>query len=159
MMSLCDGWGWQYLKLLPPSILDIYKVFEHIDILSICAVNWHTVAALNSCTHTPRRCLLPCLHCRPCHAGVGSHHAGIINCAGIVTLFVLATLPSLCWCYHPWQAGVVALVALVLSLVCGMVYHIFRSLVHAISTRAKMPANWLHNASTTRAEKPVQQGQ
>jgi hypothetical protein len=24
-----------HLKLLPPSILDIYKVFEHIDILSI----------------------------------------------------------------------------------------------------------------------------
>jgi hypothetical protein len=24
-----------HVKLLPPSILDIYKVFEHIDILSI----------------------------------------------------------------------------------------------------------------------------
>jgi hypothetical protein len=24
-----------HLKLLPPSILDIYKVFEHIDMLSI----------------------------------------------------------------------------------------------------------------------------
>jgi len=24
-----------YLKLLPASILDIYKVFEHIDILSV----------------------------------------------------------------------------------------------------------------------------
>jgi hypothetical protein len=24
-----------YLKLLPPSIQDIYKVFEHIDMLSI----------------------------------------------------------------------------------------------------------------------------
>jgi hypothetical protein len=42
------------LKLLPPSILDIYKVFEHIDMLPICAVNWHTVAALISYTHTPR---------------------------------------------------------------------------------------------------------
>ncbi len=41
------------LKLLPSSILDIYKVFEHIDMLSICTVNWHTVAALNSYTHTP----------------------------------------------------------------------------------------------------------
>ncbi len=35
------------LKLLPPSIFDIYKVFEHIDMLSICVVNLHTVAALN----------------------------------------------------------------------------------------------------------------
>jgi hypothetical protein len=42
------------LKLLPPSILDIYKVFEHIDMLSICTVNWHTLAALNSYTHTPQ---------------------------------------------------------------------------------------------------------
>jgi hypothetical protein len=40
------------LKLLPPSILDIYKVFEHIDMLPICAVNWHTEAALISYTHT-----------------------------------------------------------------------------------------------------------
>jgi hypothetical protein len=38
------------LKLLPPSIFDIHKVFEHIDMLSICIVNLHTVAALNSCT-------------------------------------------------------------------------------------------------------------
>jgi hypothetical protein len=36
------------LKLLPTSILDIYKVFEHIELLSICAVNRHTVAVLNS---------------------------------------------------------------------------------------------------------------
>jgi hypothetical protein len=42
------------LKLLPTSILDIYKVFEHIDMLSICTVNWYTEAALNSYTHTPR---------------------------------------------------------------------------------------------------------
>jgi hypothetical protein len=41
------------LKLLPPSILDIYKVFEHINMLFTCAVNWHTVAALNSYAHTP----------------------------------------------------------------------------------------------------------
>jgi hypothetical protein len=34
-----------HLKLLPPSMLDVYKVFEHIDMLSICTVNWHTVAA------------------------------------------------------------------------------------------------------------------
>jgi hypothetical protein len=26
----------RHLKLLPTSILDIYKVFEHIDMLSIC---------------------------------------------------------------------------------------------------------------------------
>jgi hypothetical protein len=36
------------LNLLPQSILDIYKVFEHIDMLSICTVNWHTVAALKN---------------------------------------------------------------------------------------------------------------
>ncbi len=36
-----------HLKLLPPSIFDIYKVFEHIDMLSICVVNLHTIAALN----------------------------------------------------------------------------------------------------------------
>ncbi len=40
------------LKLLPSSILDIYKVFEHIDMLPICAVNRHTEAALISYTHT-----------------------------------------------------------------------------------------------------------
>ncbi len=43
------------LKLLPLSILDIYKVFEHIDMLPICAVNWHTEKALISYTHTQRR--------------------------------------------------------------------------------------------------------
>ncbi len=43
------------LKLLPPSILDIGKVFEHIDMLSECAANGHSVAALNSYTYTPRR--------------------------------------------------------------------------------------------------------
>ena len=42
------------LKLLPPSILNLYKVFEHIDMLPICAVNWHTDAALISSTHTQR---------------------------------------------------------------------------------------------------------
>jgi hypothetical protein len=41
------------LKLLLTSILDIFKVFENIDMLSIYAVNLHTVAALNSYTHTP----------------------------------------------------------------------------------------------------------
>jgi hypothetical protein len=43
------------LILLPQSILDIYIVFEHIDMLPICAVNWHTEAALISYTHTQRR--------------------------------------------------------------------------------------------------------
>jgi hypothetical protein len=43
------------LKLLPPFILDIYKVFEPIDMLPICAVNWHTEAALISITHTQWR--------------------------------------------------------------------------------------------------------
>jgi hypothetical protein len=36
-----------HLKLLPASIIDIYKVFEHIDILSM-----GIVAALHSHTHT-----------------------------------------------------------------------------------------------------------
>ncbi len=36
MMSSCHGWGYDsHLKLLPTSILDIYKVFEHIDLVSI----------------------------------------------------------------------------------------------------------------------------
>ena len=38
MMSFSHGWGWQwqrYLKLLLTSILDIYKEFEHINMLSI----------------------------------------------------------------------------------------------------------------------------
>jgi hypothetical protein len=36
MMWSCHGWGWQpHLKLLPTSILDIYNVFEHFDMLSI----------------------------------------------------------------------------------------------------------------------------
>ncbi len=42
------------LKLLPIFILDIYKVFEHIDMLPICAVIRHTVAAFNNYTHTSR---------------------------------------------------------------------------------------------------------
>ncbi len=36
MMSLHHGWGWQPpKKMLPAFILDIYKVFEHIDMLSV----------------------------------------------------------------------------------------------------------------------------
>ncbi len=36
MMSLGHGWGWQPPKpLLPTSTIDIYKVFEHIDMLSM----------------------------------------------------------------------------------------------------------------------------
>jgi hypothetical protein len=35
-----------HLKLLPTSILDMHKVFEHIDI-----VHMHMVAALHSFTH------------------------------------------------------------------------------------------------------------
>jgi hypothetical protein len=49
----------------------------------------------------------------PYCAGVGFHHVGIINCAGIVTLFVLASLSSLYWCCCPCCASAVALVALV----------------------------------------------
>jgi hypothetical protein len=76
------------LKLLPLSIFDIHKVFEHIDMLSICIVNLHTVAALYSCTHTPRRRLPPHPCYRPFQPGVRSHHAGIANYACIVPLFV-----------------------------------------------------------------------
>jgi hypothetical protein len=35
MVSFCHGGGYFYLKLLHASILDIYKVFQHIDMLSI----------------------------------------------------------------------------------------------------------------------------
>ncbi len=106
------------IKLLPPSIFDIYKVFEHIDMLSICIVNLHTVAALNSCTHTPQWHLPPRPCCRPCHSDVGSYHAGIVNYACIVTLFVfvLTSWPSLCSCCRPCCTGVFDLVALVLPL-------------------------------------------
>jgi hypothetical protein len=106
------------LKLLPLSIFDIHKVFEHIDMLSICIVNLHTVAALNSCIHTPRRRLPPRPCCRPCQSGVRSYHAGIANYACIVTLFVfvLTLMPSLCWHCHPCFAGIVDHVALVLLL-------------------------------------------
>jgi hypothetical protein len=47
--------AYSQLKLHSPSILDIYKVFEHIDILPLCAVNQHTEAALISFTRTQRR--------------------------------------------------------------------------------------------------------
>jgi hypothetical protein len=40
-----------HLKLLPVSILDIYAVFEQIDMLSMGIQ--HTVGALHSYTHTP----------------------------------------------------------------------------------------------------------
>jgi hypothetical protein len=110
------------LKLLPLFIFDIHKVFEHIYMLSIYAVNLHTVAALNSCTHTPRRCVPPRPCCRPCQPGVRSYHAGITNYACIVTLFVFVLIlwPSLCWHCHPCCAGIVNLVALVLR---SVVYH------------------------------------
>jgi hypothetical protein len=104
------------LKLLPPSLLDIYKVFEHIYMLSICIFNWHTVEVLNSFTHTPRRRLPPCQCCRPRCVGVSSHHAGIVDCTGIINLFVLASWPSLCWCCRPCCDGIIDLVALVLPL-------------------------------------------
>ncbi len=49
MMSLCHDWAWQSPQpLLPPSILDIFKVFENIDVL----IFGHTAAALTSHTHT-----------------------------------------------------------------------------------------------------------
>jgi hypothetical protein len=111
--------GDSQLKLLPPSIFGIYKVFEHIDMLSICVVNLDTVAALNSCTHTSRRRLPPRLCCHPCQPGVRSYHAGIIvNSACIVTLFVfvLTLWPLLCWHCRPCCAGIVNLVVLVLPL-------------------------------------------
>jgi hypothetical protein len=81
--------------------------------LSICI---HTVVALNSCTHTPRRRLPPRPCCRPCQPGVGSCHTGIINYTCIITLFVfvLTSWPSLCWCCRPCCAGIIDLVALVL---------------------------------------------
>ncbi len=105
-----------HLKLLPPSILDISKVFVHIDLQSICIVNWYTVTALNNYTHTPLRRLPLCPCCYPSCAGASSHHAGILNCADIVNPFVLASWPLLCRCCCSYCAGTVALVALVLPL-------------------------------------------
>ncbi len=106
------------LKLLPPSIFDIYKVFEHIDMPSICIVKLHTVDPLNSCTHTPQRRLPPRPCCRPCQPGVHFYQAGIVNYACIVPLFVfvLTLWPSLCWHCCPCCAGIIDLVALVLPL-------------------------------------------
>ena len=40
MMSIRHGWDWHsHLKLFPPSMWDIYKVFEHIDMLSM-GIHW-----------------------------------------------------------------------------------------------------------------------
>ena len=36
------------LKLLPSSILDIYKVFEHIDMLSISVLSWVELRGVSS---------------------------------------------------------------------------------------------------------------
>ena len=105
-----------HLKLLPSSILDIFKVFEHIDMHSISVVNGLTVSAVNSCIYTPRRHLPPHLHCDPRRAGINSYHAVIVNFAGIVILFVLASWPSLCWRCRPCCAGIVDLVMLMLPL-------------------------------------------
>ncbi len=100
------------LKLLPPSIFNIYKVFEHIDMLSICIVNLHTIAALNIV--------------RTLHGGV--YHlvrvvilvnlvlALVTLALSILFVFVLTLWPSLCWHCRPCCAGVVNLVALVLPL-------------------------------------------
>jgi hypothetical protein len=140
------------LKLLPLSIFDIYKVFEHIDMLPICVVNLPTVAALNRCTHTPRRHLPPRLCCPPCQPGV----------CYTMALIVLALLPLLHWHCQPCCAGV--------AVVCGVVYHAVCGLVHASSTRVKKPEinctiqaqqgqrglrNEGNNASATRATTPV----
>jgi hypothetical protein len=73
-----------------------------------------------------------CWHCHPL-------------CVGIIALVVLALLPLSCKCCCPCSAGVID--------VCGVVYHIVRSLVHASSTRAKMPANQLHDTNTIRAKR------
>ncbi len=66
-------------------------------------------------------------------------------CAGIIALIVLALSPLSCWHWCPCCTG--------FSVVCGVVYHVVRGLVHASSTRAKTPANRLHNTSTTRAKR------
>jgi hypothetical protein len=54
-------------------------------------------------------------------------------CAGIIALIVLTLLPLLCWHCCPSCTGV--------AVVCSVVYHIVRGLVHASSTRAKTPVN------------------
>ncbi len=101
-----------HLKLRGVSILELISIWVH-----WYAVNWHTKAALNSYTHSPRQRLPPLPpHCPPHYAGFGFCHAGIVNCAGIVPLFVLASLPLLCWHCRPCCAGIFALVVLVLPL-------------------------------------------
>jgi hypothetical protein len=100
-----------HLKLLPLPYLIVICVGAY-----WYAVQWHTVAATNSHIRTPRRHLPPCQRCHPCCAGIDSHHTGAVDCAGTVNLFVLASLPSLCWHCCPCGAGVVDLVALMLPL-------------------------------------------
>jgi hypothetical protein len=78
------------LKLLPPSIFGIYKVFEHIDMLSICVVILHTLAALN---------IVPTLH------GGVYHRVRVVLLVNLVSALVtlavsimLASSPSLSLC-------------------------------------------------------------
>jgi hypothetical protein len=78
------------LKLLPPSIFDIYKVFEHLDMLSICIVSLHSVAALN---------IVPTLH------GSDYHLVRVVAPVNLVSALVtlalsitLASSPSLSLC-------------------------------------------------------------
>ncbi len=140
-----------HLKLLPSSILDIFKVFEHIDMHSISVVNGLTVSAVNSCIYTPRRHLPPCLHHCLCRSGTNPCHAVIVNFAGIVFLFVLASWPSLCWCCHPCCAGIVDVVALMLPL----------SLAWSTmsSTAEYMPAQWGQRHLQINCTMQAQQGQ
>jgi hypothetical protein len=154
------------LKLLPPSILDIYTVFEHIDMLSIHVVNWHTEAALNSYTDTPWRHLPPHPHCCPRSAGISSSHIDVVTCTGIVTFFVLASLPSLCWCCHPCWMGLLPL----LRWCCHYMRHGLPRRPHLSTCQlnkgkdaCKLTSLCKHNkgkeACITRALMPAHQGQ
>jgi hypothetical protein len=103
----------------------------------------------------PSMIVLPTLH------GGVSHLICVVDLIALASALImlasaiaLASSPSLCWNHHPHCAIVATLVALVLlpllhwcCIFCSMVYHIIRGLVHASSTRAKMPTNQLHDAS------------
>jgi hypothetical protein len=78
------------LKLLPPSIFDIYKMFEHIDMLSICIVNLHTVAAIN---------IVPTLHGGVCHLVRVVALVNLVSALVMLALSItLALSPSLSLC-------------------------------------------------------------
>ncbi len=107
-------------------------------------------------------------HCPSRCTGIGFCHAGIVDCAGIVTLFVLGIIalimlalpPLLCWHCCPCCTGA--------AVVCGMVFRIVCSFVRVSSIlnededACKVTAQCKHSkgkeACGMRALMPVHQG-